>query len=175
MRTIDLAMAVVIVALSGCAGHHASTPSQSLAGSTPTTTAEPAATDHPVAMAGTWHCRENSIVIELAADGQWRWWESGQSRRPPEAPALTGSWFIRKAALYLRIEHTKEPPERIGPGLAFTFDVKSVTPEAMILHHMREEGDLTFRRIAEPSGAASRGQPVDSETSRMSAAAGPGG
>ncbi len=85
---------------------------------------------------------------------------------------LEGSWFVRNGVLFLRIEHTKEEPERIGPGLAFTFDVKSVTPEALVLHQMREEHDMEFRRIADPDGAANRNQPVPIETNQTSQPAG---
>ena len=85
---------------------------------------------------------------------------------------LEGSWFVRNGILFLRIEHTKEEPERIGPGLAFTFDVKSVTAQALVLHQMREEDDMKFRRIAEPSGPTNGSQPFRSQTNRTSEAAG---
>ncbi len=85
---------------------------------------------------------------------------------------LAGTWFVRNGILFLRIEETKEPPERIGPGLAFTFDVKSVTPDALVLHQMRENDDMKFRRIAEPNGPANGSQPNRSETNSASGAAG---
>ena len=79
---------------------------------------------------------------------------------------LAGSWFVRKGILFLRIEQTKEEPERIGPGLAFTFDVKSVTQDEMVVHQMRDKDEMKFRRIAE-DGAANRSQPFRSETNRI--------
>jgi hypothetical protein len=124
-------------------------------------------------MVGTWHSREGSILLELASEEHWKWWDlSEQSGRPSEPPMLAGSWFVRNGILFLRIEQTKEPQERLGPGLAFTFDVRSVTPESMVLHQMRDEHEMKFRRIAEPGGPANGSQRVRSETNQTSSAAG---
>ena len=62
---------------------------------------------------------------------------------------LSGTWFVRNQILYLRIEHTRDEPERIGPGLGFTFDVKSLTAQTLILHQMRDKADMPFRRVGE--------------------------
>jgi hypothetical protein len=126
-------------------------PSQPLAARNPAL--ETVAADNPVAMMGTWRSRDPPTLVELGPGQRWKWWDlSAQSRLPSEPPDVAGSWFVRNGILFLRIEKTMEEAERIGPSLAFTYDVKSVTPEAMVLHQTGQE-DMTFRRIAEGSGA----------------------
>jgi hypothetical protein len=109
----------------------------------------------------------------LAQDGRWKWWDlNEQSGRPSEAPLLGGRWFVREGVLFLRIEDVKERTGHINPDLAFTFDVRSVTPEAMVLYEIGEKVEMKFRRIAEPDGPANGSQPIRSETNRTPSAAG---
>lgn len=130
--------------------------------------------DTPSVMAGTWHCRDQTILLELGRDGHWKWWDlTDPGRRFSEAPVLEGGWFVRKGVLFLFIERTKEPAERIGPGLALTFKVTSVSADALSLHQVRGNNDTKFRRIPEPGGPAEGDQPVRSGTNQTSGAADP--
>lgn len=167
MRTINFIVALALLTVCGCAERSVTSPSQPVTAKA-SAPAPPPATDATAAMVGTWHCREHGFLWDLADDGHWKWWDlSEQSGRPSDPPMLAGTWFVRNEILFLRIQETKEPAERIGPGLAFTFDVKSVTADAMILHQMREQEDMKFRRIAEPSAAPNGGPAAPVNSSRL--------
>lgn len=160
MRTSKLAATLGILAVvCSCAAQHTfARPDSSNSVQRVNLPAE-SATDVPTAMAGTWHCRENTILLELSTQGHSKWWDlKEQSGRPSEPPIFEGSWFVRKGLLFLLNEKTNEPPESIGPGRAFAFHVKSVTPDAMLLHQSGQNDDLRFRRIPEPAGAPDTGQ-----------------
>ena len=170
MRMLNFIAALAVLGVCGCDERPVSSPNQPVAANKSASTPQPA-TDTTATMVGTWHSRESSTLLELAGDERWKWWDlREQSGRPSEPPMLAGSWFVRKGILFLRIEQTKEEPERIGPGLAFTFDVKSVTQDEMVVHQMRDKDEMKFRRIAEP-GAANASQPFRSETNSTSPAA----
>src|SRR5258706_147408 len=137
MRTIKLIATLAVLGTCGCAERRASSPNQPRTANPPTSP-RGFPTNPAPAIAGPWHSREHSFLGDLANAGHWKGWDLGeQSGRPTDPPMLAGTWFVRNGILFLRIEETKEPPERIGPGLAFTFDVKSVTPDALVLHQMR--------------------------------------
>ena len=173
MRTSSIAAVLWIVAICSCVGQGASQPRESASTLQSTNSPPTSGSDVPLAMAGTWHSREDMILLELGRGGHWRWWDlHEQSGRPSEPPALEGSWFVRKGILFLVIEQTKDPPERIGPGLAFALSVNSVTSDAIILHHARETHDMKLRRVPEPSGAADGSQPSSTDTNHASGAAG---
>src|SRR5262245_60048501 len=113
MRLRDFIAALAVLAICGCAGQRVSYPSQ------PTPACVVSAEEF---LAGTWQCGERGILLELGSNERWKWWDlHEQSGHTSDPPMLAGSWFVHKGLLYLRIEHTKEEPERIGPGLAFTF------------------------------------------------------
>jgi len=151
MRTSGFAALVWILTIFSCVGQGASQPREPASFVQSTNLPPPSDSDVPQAMAGTWHSRKDTILLDLASGGHWKWWDlREQSGRPSEPPALEGSWFVRKGVLFLVIEQTKQPPERIGPGLAFALNVKSVTSDAMILHRPSQTDDMKFRRIPEP-------------------------
>ncbi len=98
------------------------------------------------AMAGTWHCRERELVWELTADGHWKWWDlEEQSGRPSEPPAISGTWFIHEGILVLRVE---TGTSHIPPGIAYTFDIRSVAAQAIVLYEASTKEQITLKRVA---------------------------
>ena len=149
MRAIDFMLMLAILAICGCAGHRTSSHSETVAASKSAPITEPS-TNSAATMVGTWRCREGAILLELDPHEHWKWWDlSEQSGSRSERPMLAGGWFVRDGILYLRIEQTKDEPERIGPGLAFALEVKAVNRDSLVLHHPREEEDKKFERIAD--------------------------
>jgi hypothetical protein len=127
-------------------------------------------------MAGTWRF-DGNIWLEISSGGRWSWWNLSEQteRRPSGPPLLEGSWFVRKGILLLLIEKTREPTIGPGcPGWAMTFEVKSITPDAMFLHQVTRSDNYEFRRVPEPAAAADRSQPSSTQTNRASPAAGSG-
>jgi hypothetical protein len=175
MTAIKLAVILATAAICGCVRQHQISSSQQTGKVGPAAASREPEGESAGAMLGTWQSRDHEILLSLGSDESWKWWDLSQTKgRPPEPPALAGQWFLRKGVLYLRIDQTKEEPERIGPGLAFALEVKSVSPDAIILHHPRESNNMNFKRIAEPDGPANRSQPVRSDPNGTPPAAGSG-
>jgi len=174
MSTTKIIATLSAAILWGCERHQISPPPPTVTTS-PAPKATEAAAKTVTTMVGDWEDNDNMVLMRLSQDEQWKWWDvHGQGERPPEPPMLAGQWFVRRGVLYLRIDDTKEEPERIGPGLAFALEVKSVSPDTIVLHHPRENHDMNFRRVSELDGAANRSQPVSPQTNRPSAPAGSG-
>ena len=96
------------------------------------------------AMAGTWHCPEWKLVWELTADGHWKWRNlEEQSGRPSEP--LSGTWFIHEGILVLRVE---SGTSHIPAGMAYTFDIKSVTAQVLMLYEPDRKNQITLKRMA---------------------------
>jgi hypothetical protein len=126
------------------------------------------------AFVGTWHGRDEQMLIELSRDGQWRWWNlQDQSGRPSEPPFMNGKWFIHEGDLYLRIDHHKEGGAHgFTPGMAMVFKPKTASEEAIHLRRPGAEEEIVWKRVAEPHDPADASQPARSLTNRSPAAAG---
>jgi hypothetical protein len=110
------------------------------------------------------------MLIELAPDGLWRWWNlEEQSGRPSELPFMSGKWFTREQALYLRIEQHREGGSHgFLPGMAIVFDIKSVGSDTLLLQWFSEKEEITWRRILEQGGESRMHQPFGSGTNSTS-------
>src|ERR1051326_7409542 len=132
MSTTKLIATLAAAALCGCERHQVSPPPPTVDSSRAPSAAE-AEAKTVATMVGIWEDNKNMVLLRLGPDEQWKWWDVyGHGGRAPEPPMLAGQRFVRKGILYLRIDQTKEEPERIGPGLAFALEVKSVSPDAII-------------------------------------------
>jgi hypothetical protein len=172
MRSLRLTGLLIGLALAGCGEKQDTRP-----GSVPATPTNAVPNTRAVSsIEGTWHWRDAKMLVELSADGRWLWWNlEEQSGRSSEPPLMNGKWFIRDDALYLRIEHHAEGGGHgVSPGMAMVFDVKAVDPQLLHLGWAMQKEEITWKRIAEPDGAADQSQPVRAETNQTSAAAGPG-
>jgi len=88
------------------------------------------------------------MQIELVADGKWRCWSP--SRQPDPAARVTiqsGSWFVRQKVFVLRIEKNDSGVSKIPPGMAYTFDVKSISPKTAIFIWPDGDRELKWTRV----------------------------
>jgi hypothetical protein len=109
------------------------------------------------------------LNIQLSADRSWSW--SVHSENPRTDPnKQSGTWFVHDRVLVLRSNST-DP--RLWPKMAFPFDIKSITPQTIVVTNS-PLGDRTWTRIAQRDGAANRSQPVRSRANPTSGAAGSG-
>jgi hypothetical protein len=123
----------------------------------PTTAPEPTPTASQLApgqteaasLVGTWATGipdepEQTARIELGADEQWSLWPSRRNEYvDAKKPSQAGTWFARKGKVFLLVEQSES--DKIIPGMAFAFDIKSVSPErAVVLWGGRE---ISCRRI----------------------------
>lgn len=137
MKFVALFLSAML--LSSCATHHT-------ADQPATVAIPPSPTNSTAAMVGTWHCRERKLVWELTADGHWKWWDlEEQSGRPSEPPAIGGAWFIHEGILVLRVE---TGTSHIPAGIAYTFDIKSVAAQVLMLYEPGTKAQITLRRVA---------------------------
>ena len=129
------------VLLCGC-GHH-----QQL--SAPVTSDSKALTDQSAAtlFGGSWDLSFpdglQNVRIEMQQSGRWRLWSpSGQP--DPTATIQAGTWFIRQKILFLRVEE-----RTLGHwplGLAYTFDVLSVSKDAALLTWLDGKREVKWTR-----------------------------
>jgi hypothetical protein len=98
-------------------------------------------------MAGTWLFHfpgdETDLRIELAKDGHWKWWPPVEGS-PPAQPTQTGTWFVHQQVLVLRVETSES--DKIPAGLAFTYEVRSVTAQAIVLYDIFMKQEFTLKR-----------------------------
>ncbi len=124
---------------------------------------------------GTWRCTvpaeqdgtNTFLKVHLSADGSWSW--SVHSDKPRADPnKQSGTWFVHERVLVLRVGDSNT---RLFHKMAFTFDIKSFTPQTLALTNS-PLGDVTWTRIAQRDGAANGSQPIRSEATGTSGAAG---
>ena len=135
---------VAALALSGCAHQ-------------PVTKAEPKPTVSQVAavqaeaasLIGTWATAipdepEQTAQVVLGADEHWTFWPAGRpDYADPKKPNQAGTWFVRNGKVFLLVEQSES--DKILPGMAFAFDIKSVSSDrAVVLWGGRE---VRCRRI----------------------------
>lgn len=157
------------VLLSGCKPQSAPSASPGSSVTQVTATNDLLRTNSVSSITGTWHWRDDQMLIELSPDGRWRWWYlQEQSGRPSEQPYMSGSWFVHQQGLYLRIEqHLEGGGHGFGRGMAVVFDIKSVSPDALELRGF-DEKDIKWKRIAEDSRATNATPQSLSTTNRAS-------
>lgn len=113
-------------------------------------------------LAGTWRWwpepgSDECITIELSRDGRWRWAPSQQDASAPPEPQ-GGSWFVHEGTLVLRVEGGDTG--QLPPGMAFTFNLKSLTAQQALMSIPGEVDDIVWERLAEPDDPANGSQPV---------------
>lgn len=76
--------------------------------------------------------------IELGADEHWSLWPSRRNEYiDASKPSQAGTWFVRKGKVFLLVEQSES--DKIIPGMAFAFDIKSVSSDrAVVLWGGRE-------------------------------------
>ncbi len=80
--------------------------------------------------------------IFLSADGRWRMWSSVSGSSPSE-----GSWFVHERILVLRLEG--ENKGHVPPGMAFTFDIRTVAPDKATLATLMWKGEVRWERLTQ--------------------------
>ncbi len=146
MRICTLMLLFAVVALSSCVHQPAEK-----AEPKPTTSQGNQAETDPASLVGTWGTAipdepEEVAQVELKQDERWSFWPP-PSQRPEyvdaKQPSQSGTWFVRKGTVFLRIEQSES--DKIIPGMAFAFDIKSVSSDrAVVLWAGRE---MRFRKI----------------------------
>ena len=127
-----------------CAGPRSSHISQHATDTSAASSISTPPTNSTAAVAGTWNCPDQRLLWELASDGHWKWWDlEEQSGHPAEPPAISGKWFIHDGILVLRVENGTS---HIPAGLAFTYDVRSVAAQTMVLYEADRKEQITLRR-----------------------------
>ncbi len=91
-----------------------------------------------VSLVGTWATviadePEQTVRVELGADEHWGIWPSA---RPDyidaKKPSQAGTWFVRNHKVFFLVEQSES--DKVIPGMAFAFDIKSVSSdEAVVL------------------------------------------
>lgn len=132
------------LALSGCAHQ-------------PATKGEPKPTVSQVApvqtqaalLIGTWATAipdepEQTAQIVLGADERWSLWPpSRPAYTDPKKPSQAGTWFVRKGKVFLLVDESES--DKIIPGMAFAFDIKTVSSDRAIV--LWEGREVRCRRI----------------------------
>ena len=107
------------------------------------------------------------LKIQLSANGSWSWLVCSDNPRT-DPNRQSGTWFVHERILVLRSNGT-DP--RMFAKMAFPFDIKTVTPQTLVVTNS-PLGDRTWTRIAQRDGAANGSQPLRSETNSTTAGAG---
>ncbi len=109
-------------------------------------------------LVGTWSVsipdgkeKMTNLTIELGSNERWTLWRPIAQpttiplRPVPESikPAESGSWFVRKGTLFLRIE--KSATDKVIPGMAAALDLKSVSSNKVSV--MIGKDELSGERI----------------------------
>jgi hypothetical protein len=81
---------------------------------------------------------EQTARIQLGADEHWSLWSSRRNEYTDASkPSKAGTWFVRKGKVFLLVEQSES--DKIIPGMAFAFDIKSVSSDrAVVLWGGRE-------------------------------------
>jgi hypothetical protein len=120
------------LALSGCAHRPATKaePKISVSQLTPGQT-------ETASLVGTWTTAlpdepEQTARVELGADEHWSLWPPGRPEYvDPKKPSQAGTWFIRNGKVFFLVEQSES--DKIIPGMAFAFDIKSVSSDRAVV------------------------------------------
>jgi len=110
---------------------------------------------HPGGLVGTWSgsIGGGAMYVRLESNGHWSWrssFEVSHSRPPTQS----GRWFVFDGVLVLRVE--KSAAAEIPPGIAYTYDLRRVLPDKIILFDRNEETEKTWTRTANQSVETNR-------------------
>ena len=103
------------------------------------------------------------MYVQIESDGHWSWrsaFEVAHSRPPTQS----GRWFVFDDVLVLRIE--RSAGAEIPPGIAFTYDLRRVLHDKIVLLDRSDERETTWARSANQSSQATAAPRLDSEQSR---------
>jgi hypothetical protein len=147
VRTLNYTWVCALLALAGCT--HA--PTLGTRGNPLATSLSQATLLNGVveSMAGTWLFQFNegdkNNRIQLSSSGHWEWWveEDGKS---VETPFTSGTWFVYRGVLVLRVE--KAQIGEIPPGSAFTWDIRQVTAKNIVIFDLLLKTEITWKRAA---------------------------
>jgi len=105
--------------------------------------------EETASLIGTWATAipdepEQTTQVVLGADEHWTFWPTGpRENTDPKKPNQAGTWFVRNGKVFLLVEQSES--DKVLPGMAFAFDIKSVSPDrAVVLWGGRE---VRCRRI----------------------------
>ena|SRR6266404_9619291 len=72
-----------------------------------------------------------NMHVAFNANAHWNWWSRTSPKLAESGALQTGKWFIHDGTLFCRIEesHFHDFP----PGMAFSFDLKSVSADTALL------------------------------------------
>jgi hypothetical protein len=72
---------------------------------------------------------QQTARVELRADEHWSFWPLSRPQYvDAKKPSQSGTWFVRKGKVFLLVEESES--DKIIPGMAFAFDIKSVSGDA---------------------------------------------
>jgi hypothetical protein len=116
---------------------------------TPATSHEAPAQTDAASLVGNWATaipdEPNQVaLVELKEDEHWSLWSSGRPEYGDlKKPTQAGSWFLRNGKLFLLVEQSES--DKIIPGMAFAFDIKSVSSDRAVVLWGGQE--MRFRKI----------------------------
>jgi hypothetical protein len=138
MRRYFFIAPLAALALSGCVHQPASKVEPK-----PTTSQVALGQAEAASLVGTWAIgipdeAEQTARIELGVDEHWSLWPSRRNEYVDASkPSQAGTWFVRKGKVFLLVEQCES--DKIIPGMAFAFDIKSVSSDrAVVLFAGRE-------------------------------------
>lgn len=101
----------------------------------------------PDGMLGTWSFSlgESRMLVRLDGNGQWAW-RSPDEGANSEAPTQSGRWFVHDGILVLRIE--KSASDKLPEGIAFTYDLRRVLPDRLIMFDRGMKREMIWTRDA---------------------------
>jgi hypothetical protein len=143
MRLCASALLFALLAVSSCADRPQKKPEQ-VSGNSRTNLEE----TKSASLVGSWAISiadepEQPAWVELKADEHWSFWPPRQEYVAPKQPSQVGTWFVRHGKVFLLVEQSES--DKIIPGMAFAFDIKSVSSDgAVVLWGGRE---MRCRRI----------------------------
>jgi hypothetical protein len=97
---------------------------------------QPPTQDPPLesAVVGLWRfsipSEPQQMTIRIDGGTKWAWWAQPSQVSGAEPPTQSGTWFIRKGTLFLRVQQTQS--DKIIPNMVFAFDLKSATSNAIV-------------------------------------------
>jgi len=110
---------------------------------------------HPGGLVGKWSCSigGGTMCVHLESNGHWAWRSSYEVSRSGPA-TQSGRWFVFEGILVLRVE--KSAAAEIPPGIAYTYDLRRVLPDKIILFERPADRETTWTRTANQSVEANR-------------------
>jgi hypothetical protein len=87
---------------------------------------------------------EQVALVELKKDEHWGLWPPGRPEYvDSKKPSQSGTWFVRNGKVFLLVEQSES--DKIIPGMAFAFDIKSVSSDRAVVLWGGQE--MRFRKI----------------------------